>query len=92
MEHENPKLEYILVMASGINHIDSSAVEMLRSLTRHLRECGITLVFSGAKRQFLEVAERTDLIAEIKRDNLFSSDDLAMKALITRIDAHANQT
>lgn len=92
LERENSKLEYILVIANGINHLDSSAVEMLRALSRHLRECGITLVFSGAKRQFLEVAERTGLTREIGRDNLFVSDDQALKSLIGRIDAHVIQT
>ena len=91
LERENPNLEYILVMANGINHLDASAVEMLRALTRHLRECGITLAFSGTKRQCLDVAERTGLIKEIGRENIFSSDDLALKTLITRIDAHATK-
>jgi len=92
LERENPKLEYILVIASGINHLDASAVEMLRALTRHLRECGITLVLSGAKRQCLDVAERTGLAREIGAENIFSSDDLALKSLLARIDASAAQT
>ena len=91
LERENPELEYILVIASGINHLDASAVEMLRALTRHLRECGITLVFSDAKRQCLEVAERTGLAAEIGPENFFSSDELALKSLMARIHASATQ-
>jgi len=86
LERENPKLECILVVASGINHIDASAVEMLRRLVRRLRECGITLAFSSAKRQFLEVVERTGLAAEIGEANLFGSDDAALKELFSRLD------
>jgi len=86
LERENPKLESILVVASGINHIDASAVEMLRRLVRRLRECGITLAFSGAKRQFLEVVERTGLAAEIGETNIFGSDDVALKELFCRLD------
>ncbi|MDP1611583.1 MAG: SulP family inorganic anion transporter [Sulfuritalea sp.] len=87
LERENPQLEYILVVASGINHIDASAVEMLRGLVRRLGECGITLVFSSAKRQFLEVVQRTGLAAEIGDANLFDSDDGALKEIFRRMAA-----
>jgi SulP family sulfate permease len=86
LERENPQLECILVVASGINHLDASAVEMLRRLVRRLRECGITLAFSSAKRQFLEVIERTGLAAEIGEANMFDSDDAALKALSLRLE------
>jgi len=85
VERENPQLEYILVVASGINHIDASAVEMLRGLVRRLGECGITLVFSSAKRQFLDVVQRTGLAAEIGDRNIFGADDMALKELFRRL-------
>ena len=88
IERENPKLKYILVVASGINHIDASAVEMLRRLVQRLRECGITLAFSSAKRQFMEVIERTGLAAEIGEANIFGSDDTALKDLFYRLDGN----
>lgn len=86
LERENPQLEFILVVANGINHIDASAVEMLRRLVARLRECGITLVFSSAKRQFLEVVERTGLAAEIGHVNIFGSDDVALREIFRRLD------
>lgn len=86
LERENPKLEYILVVASGINHIDASAVEMLRRLVMRLRECGIRLAFSSTKRQVLDVVRRTGLAAEIGETNIFASDDLALTALSYRLD------
>ncbi len=91
LERENPKLEYILVVASGINHIDASAVEMLRRVVRRLRECGITLVFSSTKRQVLDVVKRTGLAAELGEANIFASDDLALIALSYRLDRNTPQ-
>ena len=82
LERNNPKLKTILVDAHGINMLDASAVEMLRSLLRHLRERGITLVFSGAKRQVLDVVERTGLMKEIGAENFFDSDGMALRALM----------
>lgn len=89
LERENPRLKFILVDAHGINMIDASAVEMLRSLLRHLREVGITLVFSGAKRRVLEVVERTGLMQDIGTHNFFDSDAMALKALMAGIEAPA---
>jgi SulP family sulfate permease len=91
LERENPKLEYILVVASGINHIDASAVEMLRRVVRRLRECGITLVFSSTKRQVLDVVKRTGLAAELGEANIFASDDLALTAMSYRLDRNTPQ-
>lgn len=91
IERESPQLEYILVVASGINHIDASAVEMLRSLVRRLRECGITLVFSNMKHQVLDVIERTGLAAEIGEENIFASADLALSVLSRRLDESTSQ-
>ena len=60
----------IVVDASGINQVDASAVEMLRTLVLRLREAGATLVFVGVKPQFFEVSRRTGLLAEIGPENL----------------------
>jgi SulP family sulfate permease len=84
LQRENPKLEVVIVLAHGINLLDSTAVEMLRGLIRHLREHRIELVFSQAKRHFLEVADRTGLTDEIGAANLFAADHLALKAVLER--------
>jgi len=87
LERDNPDLKVILVAANGINQIDASGIEMLRELVRRLRECGITLAISGAKRQVMEVVERTGLAKEIGQDNFFGSDALAVKSLLERLQA-----
>jgi sulfate permease, SulP family len=87
LECDNPKLRYIVVAASGIHRVDASAVEMLRGLVTHLRGREIELAFSGAQEQFLDVARRTGLAAEIGEANFFDSDELAIKALRARLHA-----
>jgi SulP family sulfate permease len=85
LERDNPDLQFIMIVANGINHVDASAVEMLRALARRLRECGITLVLSGAKKQVLEVMERTGLLREFGEANMFGTDRLALEALLARV-------
>ncbi len=89
LEREIPDMKFLLVVAQGINHMDASGVEMLRNLVRRLRECGITLVISGAKKQISEVMERTGLIKTIGEDNIFSSDKPAIEALYLRLEQQA---
>ena len=85
LERDNPQLAAVLVVASGINQLDATAVDMLRRVVARLRESGVTLAVSGARRQFLEVAEHTGLAAAIGEDNLFPTADQAVQALFARL-------
>lgn len=80
-----PKAKHILVVSDGINQMDASGEEVVHHLTRRLRENGITLVFSGLKRQVLDVMRNTGLLAEIGEQNIFASEDLALEAIRLRI-------
>lgn len=81
LQREHPGLRTIVVDAHGINMVDASAVEMLRSLLRHLREVGIVLVFSGTKQRVLQVLERTGLMQEIGPARFYDSDAQVFAAL-----------
>ena len=82
---DNPDIKYILVAASGINHLDGSGVEMIFNLDEQLRESGITLIFSSLKMQVMEVMGRTGLVKTIGEQNIYSSDRIAVEALYARI-------
>jgi SulP family sulfate permease len=82
-----PEAEYILIAGHGINHLDGSGVEIISSLTRHLHDSGITLVFSGLKMQVLEVMERTGLVKAIGENNIYSTDKIAIEALQARVQS-----
>lgn len=79
-----PDAKYILIAGGGINHLDGSGVEIIYNLSKYLRDSGITLVFSGLKMQVLEVMGRTGLIEAIGKDNIYSTDRIAIEALLAR--------
>ncbi len=85
LERERPGLRFIVVLSQGINLLDATAVEMLRRLARQLRECGVELIFSSAKSQFLDVAQRTGLVDEIGSANFIDSDAAAFAAVVQRL-------
>ena len=86
LELENPNLACILIPSGGINEIDASGIEMLRKLLERFKKSGITLAFSGIKKQVSDVMDRAELTAEIGEDNIFATDRLAIDELCRRLD------
>lgn len=89
LEQNHPQLRYVLVSAEGINALDASGVEMLRSLSDGLAKKGIGLIFAGVKPQVRAVMSRTGLTAQVGAANFFSSEQDARNALSRRIKEEA---
>lgn len=51
---QRPELQHVILMGSGINHIDASGVEVLEQLNRLLKEQGILLHLSEIKGPVLD--------------------------------------
>jgi len=85
LERDNPEIEHILIQCSGINEIDASGVDMLSNLITRFKSNGITLCFSGLKKQVQEVMDRTGLSQRIGQDNLFATDQEAIDQLHSRM-------
>lgn len=81
LERENPDVSHILVKASGINEIDASGVEMLSNLITRFKDNGITLAFSGFKKQVQDVLDRSSLTEKIGIANLYSTDREAIEKI-----------
>ncbi len=78
---DRPKTRYVLVVADGINELDASGEQVLHLLVERLGSNGITLVFSGLKRQVLKVINKTGLYSTIGAQNIFSTEDIALEAI-----------
>ncbi len=83
-----PSAKAVLVIGSGINDIDTSGEEQLRSLFHQLKARGIELYFSGLKQQVRNTLKRSGLAEMIPEDHLFKTKELALKALSARYDGH----
>ncbi len=78
---QNPKAKFILIVGDAINEIDGSGEEVIRHLARRLQEGGVTMVFSGLKRQVVQVMENTGLYALIGAQHFFRTEDGALDAI-----------
>lgn len=85
LERGQPELACILVKGSGINDLDASGVDMIANLVSRFKNNGITLVFSGLKKQVREVMDRTGLTQQIGEANLFATDGEALDTLFQRL-------
>ena len=87
---DNPEAKFILVDGYGINQLDASGEEVLHQMVQRLRDIGIILMFSGLKRQILEVMKHTGLYDYIGSDNIFATSDQALEDIYQRLDAVAD--
>jgi SulP family sulfate permease len=86
---KNPDAKYVLVVGDAINELDASGEEVIHHLVERLRGAGITLVFSGLKRQVLDVMRATGLLETIGQDKIFSTVELAIAAIYEELGEDA---
>jgi len=80
-----PSARQILIVCEGINQLDASGDEIVRHLVMRLRDNGVTLSFTGLKKQVLDVLRATGTLEIIGADNVFVHEDLALVALAARV-------
>ena len=80
-----PQAKVLLVVSGGINQIDASGEEVVRHLVERLRGSGITVVFSGLKKQVLDVLHATGLAELIGAQHIFPNEDQALAAIYRQL-------
>jgi len=86
----HPDAKYVLVVGAGINQLDASGEEVIHHLIERLKSTGITLVFSGLKKQVLDVMRATGLFEAIGQDKLFATEDLAIASIYEQLGENAS--
>jgi len=84
-----PKAKYVLIVGDAINQLDASGEEVVHHLIERLKAAGITLVFSGLKKQVLDVMRNTGLFELVGQDNIFPTEDQAITAIYERLGDEA---
>ena len=80
-----PDAKYLLVVGDAINQLDASGEEVVHHLVERLREGGMEVVFSGLKKQILDVMRSTGLFELIGQNNIFATEDQAIAAIYERL-------
>jgi MFS superfamily sulfate permease-like transporter len=74
----NPGLKFIIVIGEGINQIDATGEDMLSHLTGRLEKTGIEVLFTGLKKQVIDVLHRTGLYERIGKGRFFRTEEQAL--------------
>lgn len=82
---KNKEAKFLLVVSDAINQIDASGEEVLHHMVERLNDIGVTLVFSGLKRQILQVMTNSGLREIIGEDNIFATEDMALASVYRRL-------
>ena len=87
---DNPNAKFILVVGDGINQLDASGEEVLHHLVQRLHDNGVQLVFSGLKRQIMQIMSRTNLLDHIGEQYIHATANQALEAIYQQLDAAAD--
>jgi SulP family sulfate permease len=77
----------LLVVGDGINAMDASGEEVVHHVVRRLRDNGTHVVFSGLKKQVIDVMRATGLLAYLGEENIYANYDLALAAIYEKVGA-----
>ena len=81
----NPNAKYVLVVGAAINQLDASGEEVVHHLVERLRDNDMEIIFSGLKKQVLDVMRSTGLFDLISQANIFATEDQAIAAIYERL-------
>ncbi|HEY7759654.1 MAG TPA: sulfate permease [Burkholderiales bacterium] len=86
MEHvaRAPKLKHLVLVCSGINGIDFSALEMLTKLISSLKDARVTLHLAEVKGPVMDKLRATGLLALLEPGRVFLSAHEAVEVLTVR--------
>jgi len=86
---DHKEAKYLLIVGDAINQLDASGEEVVHHLVERLRETGVTLVFSGLKKQILDVMRNTGLLDQIGNGNIFATENQALASIYERLGEEA---
>ena len=79
--HEQPEVEHLVLICSGINFIDASALETLENLIQGLKESGISFYLAEVKGPVMDNLLRVGFVDKLGTNHIFLSTHQAMRAL-----------
>jgi SulP family sulfate permease len=86
---DHGEAKFLLVVGDAINAIDSSGEEMLHALVERAHQAGLEILFSGLKKQVLDVLRATGLFSFVGEENIFANEDQALEEISRRLGQEA---
>ncbi len=88
----SPRATHMLIVGNGINQLDASGDEVIHHMVERLRANGIRVVFSGLKKQVIDIMRHSGLLAFIGEENFFPDEDQALASIYAQVlEVNPNQ-
>ncbi len=81
----SPCAKHLLIVSDGINQLDASGDEVIHHVVERLRSNGIRVVFSGLKKQVLDVMRHSGLFDYVGQENIFPDEDKALDSIYAEV-------
>ena len=81
----SPNAKHLLIVSDGINQLDASGDEVIHHMVERLRSSGIRVVFSGLKKQVIDVMHHSGLFDYISQENIFPDEDKALESIYAEV-------
>lgn len=81
----NPGAKNLLIVSDGINQLDASGDEVIHHVVERLRSNGVQVVFSGLKKQVLDIMRHSGLLKYIGEENLYPDEEQALEAIYAEV-------
>ena len=81
----NPCAKHLLIVSDGINQLDASGDEVIHHIVERLRSNGIRVVFSGVKKQVIDVMRQSGLYDYIGSENILRDEDAALDSIYAEV-------
>ena len=88
---DRPDVHSVLLVASGINDIDATGIEVLESIRDELKSGGVEIYLSDVKGPVTDRLMKAGFDAEFPENHLFLSAAVAFEQLEQQRDGHAGQ-
>lgn len=92
---KNKNIQFVVIVASGINEMDSSGEEMLSSMLETLKEAKKELYFSRVKAPIYEILKRSGFVEEVGNSHFFPTTREAVHFLLKKLEhekLHGDET
>ena len=87
VDHLNPSQKHVLILAPGINFIDSSGAELLSQESQRRKRDGGNLYFHRLAEPVVAVLDKAGYLQQMGRENLFSIGQDVIAAIYPRLDS-----
>ena len=81
----SPCAKHLLIVSDGINQLDASGEEVIHHVVARLRSNGIRVVFSGLKKQVIDVMRHSGLFDYIGQENVFPDEEKALDSIYAEV-------